>query len=179
MADRVEADKPQGTTDAVQAAQVFISYASHDKGVADAVCQALERAGVACWIAPRNVVPGESYAGAIVHAIDATTLIVLILSEHGASSQHVLREVERASSKRHPVVAFRIDAAPMPADFEYFLNTSQWLDASSMGVERALPRLVDAVQRVFVVVAEEFGAALHHPVVFQHHADRRCDVLME
>jgi TolB-like protein/Flp pilus assembly protein TadD len=159
MADRVEADKPRGTTDAEQAAQVFISYASQDKGVADAVCQALERAGVACWIAPRNVVPGESYAGAIVHAIDGTKLIVLILSERGASSQHVLREVERASSKRHPVVAFRIDAAPMPADFEYFLNTSQWLDASSMGVESALPRLVDAVQRAIASPAQA-GVAL-------------------
>src|ERR1700729_1147058 len=116
MADRVEADKPQGTTDAVQVAQAFISYASQDKGVADAVCKALEQAGVACWIAPRNVVPGESYAGAIVHAIDGAKLTVLILSEHGASSKHVLREVERASSKDHPVVTFRIDAAPMPAD---------------------------------------------------------------
>src|SRR5476649_1782414 len=148
MADRIEADHSQGTTDVVQAAHVFISYASQDKAVADAVCLALEQAGVACWIAPRNVVPGESYAGAIVNAIDGTKLIVLILSEHGASSQHVLREVERASSKRHPVVAFRIDAVPMPADLEYFLNTSQWLDASGMGVESALPRLVDAVQRV-------------------------------
>src|SRR5476649_2123342 len=147
MADRIEADHSQGTTDVVQAAHVFISYASQDKAVADAVCLALERAGVACWIAPRNVVPGESYAGAIVHAIDDTKLIVLILSEHGAASHHVLREVERASSKRHPVVAFRIDVAPMPVDLEYFLNTSQWLDASSIGVERALPRLVDAVQR--------------------------------
>jgi TolB-like protein/Tfp pilus assembly protein PilF len=147
MADRVEADNPQETTHTAQAASVFISYASRDKAVADAVCLALEQAGVACWIAPRNVVPGESYAGAIVHAIDGTKLNVLILSEHGAASQHVLREVERASSRRHPVVAFRIDAAPMPVDLEYFLNTSQWLDASSMGVERALPRLVDAVQR--------------------------------
>src|SRR5450755_4692650 len=147
MADRAEPETPTGPADGEQAARAFISYASQDKPVADAVCQALERAGVACWIAPRNVVPGESYAGAIVHAIDNTKLIVLILSEHGASSQHVLREVERASSKRHPVVAFRIDAAPMPADLEYFLNTSQWLDASGTGVERALPRLVDAVQR--------------------------------
>jgi len=147
MADRVEADNPQETTHTAQAASVFISYASQDKAVADAVCLALEQAGVACWIAPRNVVPGESYAGAIVHAIDGTKLNVLILSEHGAASQHVLREVERASSRRHPVVAFRIDAAPMPVDMEYFLNTSQWLDASSMEVERALPRLVDAVQR--------------------------------
>jgi succinyl-CoA synthetase alpha subunit len=93
MADRVEADKPQGTTDAVQAAQVFISYASQDKGVADTVCQALERAGVPCWIAPRNVVPGESYAGAIVHAIDGTKLIVLILSEHGRSVSMGVRHI--------------------------------------------------------------------------------------
>ena len=55
-----------------QPAGVFISYASQDKTVADAVCVALENAGVGCWIAPRNVVPGESYAGAIVHAIDST-----------------------------------------------------------------------------------------------------------
>ncbi len=127
---------------------VFISYASHDKAVAESVCKALETAGLACWIAPRDAVPGESFAAAIVHAIDATQVIVLVLSEHSAASQHVLREVERASSKRHPIIAFRIDLAPMPADFEYFLNTSQWLDASAIGVKHSLPRLVDAVKSV-------------------------------
>jgi adenylate cyclase len=125
---------------------VFISYASQDKGVAESVCRALESAGLACWIAPRDVVPGESFAGAIVHAIDATRVIVLVLSEHAADSQHVLREVERASSKRHPVIALRLDLTPLPADFEYFLNTSQWLDASTTGVRRALPKLVEAVR---------------------------------
>ena len=125
---------------------VFISYASQDKAVAESVCKALESAGLVCWIAPRDVVPGESFAGAIVHAIDATQVIVLVLSQHSAASQHVLREVERASSERHPVIAFRIDLAPMPADFQYFLNTSQWLDASAIGVKHALPKLVDAVK---------------------------------
>jgi TolB-like protein/Tfp pilus assembly protein PilF len=132
---------------------VFVSYASQDVAVADAVVEGLERHGLRCWIAPRDVVPGESYAGAIVHAIDATKLIVLILSKDSATSQHVLREVERASSKRHPLVAFRIDLAPMPADLEYFLNTSQWLDARTMGVERAMPKLVDAVQRILAPAA--------------------------
>ena len=134
--------QPQATP----ARDVFISYASQDKAVAESACDALESAGLVCWIAPRDVVPGESFAGAIVHAIDATKVIVLVLSEHSASSQHVLREVERASSKRHPVIAFRIDLAPMPADFEYFLNTSQWLDASAIGVKHAFPKLVDAVK---------------------------------
>jgi TolB-like protein/lipoprotein NlpI len=138
------ADTRSGTPD------VFISYASPDSSVADAACAAMEREGLSCWIAPRDVVPGESYASAIVHAIDATKVIVLVLSENAATSQHVLKEVERASSKRHPVIAFRIDLAPMPADLEYFLNTSQWLDASALGVERALPKLVDAVRRVVV-----------------------------
>jgi TolB-like protein/Tfp pilus assembly protein PilF len=126
--------------------EVFISYASQDKPVADAACDALERAGVACWIAPRNVTPGEFYAESIVHAIDSTKVIVLVLSKNAADSQHVLSEVERARSRRHPVVSFRLDTAPLPAGLEYFLNTSQWLDASATGVDRALPRLVDAVK---------------------------------
>jgi hypothetical protein len=147
-----EAQSPQGPADnakaAVDPARVFISYASQDKGVAEAVCQAVEQAGMGCWIAPRDVVPGEAYSGAIVHAIDSTKATVLVLSESAAASPHVLREVERAISRRHPVVAFRIDLAPMPVDLEYFLNTSQWLDASTVGLERALPQLIAAVQRM-------------------------------
>jgi TolB-like protein len=71
---------------------------------------------------------------------------VLILSQHAATSHHVLREVERAASKRHPVVSLRIDKAPLPAGLEYFLNTSQWLDASAGDTACALPKLVSAVQ---------------------------------
>jgi TolB-like protein/Tfp pilus assembly protein PilF len=126
---------------------VFVSYASRDAGIANAIVEALETAGLKCWIAPRDVVPGEFYADAIVRAIDAAKVIVLTLSQNAAASPHVLREVERASSKRHPVVSFRIDLAPLPAGLEYFLNTSQWLDASATGADRALPRLVEAVQR--------------------------------
>jgi TolB-like protein len=148
MAESGGDEKASGSTPTV-----FISYASQDVAVANAVVETLERHGVKCWIAPRDVVPGELYAGAIVHAIDAAKVIVLVLSENAATSQHVLREVERATSKRHPVVAFRVDLAPMAADLEYFLNTSHWLDASAAGVAHALPKLVDAVQRIMAAPA--------------------------
>ena len=127
-------------------ARVFISYASQDGAVAEAVCDALEHAGVTCWIAPRDVTPGTFYADEIVHAIDAAKAIVLILSQNAAGSPHVLREVERATSKRHPVVSLRIDQSPLPAGLEYFLNTSQWLDASGGEAARAMPKLVAAVR---------------------------------
>lgn len=132
------------------APDVFISYASQDAAIADAIVSVLERRGLKCWIAPRDVTPGEFYAGAIVHAIDASKATVLILSQHSAASPHVIREVERAASKRHPLVALRIDRAPLPADLEYFLNTSQWLDASAGTMATALPQIVEAVRKILV-----------------------------
>lgn len=125
---------------------VFISYASQDGAVADALCAALERGGVACWIAPRNVRPGDFYADAIVNAINACPVLVLVLSKNSVDSAHVLREVERASAKRRPVIAFRIDAAPLPAALEYFLSASQWIDASAASPERGFPKLAEALR---------------------------------
>jgi hypothetical protein len=144
--------------------QAFISYASADRATADAICAALEHAGIPCWIAPRDITPGELYAANIVHAIDATAVLVLVLSQHSTTSGHVLREVERASSKKHHVLSFRVDLAPLPEALEYFLNTSQWLDAGAMGVDRALPKIVDAVKHALQkpTAAEPAG---HQPVV--------------
>jgi TolB-like protein/Tfp pilus assembly protein PilF len=152
MADPAEPENLQGSAETAGAtpepARVFISYASPDAAIADTVCAALEHGGISCWIAPRNVVPGEFYADAIVRAIDTTKIIVLILSQSAAGSPHVLREVERASSKRHPVVSLRTDLAALPASLEYFLNTSHWLDASAIGLDRAAPKLVEAVRHL-------------------------------
>jgi TolB-like protein/Tfp pilus assembly protein PilF len=129
-------------------ADVFISYASADKAAADSICVALERAGIACWIAPRDVTPGVFYADAIVEAINSSRILIVVLSVNSAGSQHVLREVERASSKRRPLVAFRLDTTPLPTGLEYFLSASHWLDATGGPVDRVLPGLVEAVRRL-------------------------------
>jgi TIR domain len=92
---------------------VFISYASHDAVLAQKVCSALEAAGILCWIAPRDVVPGTLYADGIVGAIDESRILVLILSKEAVTSAHVSRELERATSKRHPIIALRTDTAPL------------------------------------------------------------------
>jgi TIR domain len=129
-------------------ADVFISYASADKQAADFICAALEREGIVCWIAPRDVTPGVFYADAIVQAINSAHILIVVLSVNSVGSLHVLREVERASAKRRPVVAFRLDTTPLPTGLEYFLSASHWLDASGATIERALPGLLDAVHRL-------------------------------
>jgi hypothetical protein len=129
-------------------AHVFISYASADTAVADKVCAALERAGVRCWIAPRDVMPGALYADAIVRAISSAGAILLILSESAVVSPHDGKEVERGSSKRRPILALRIDAAPLTPALEYFLSESQWIDARSGDLDALLPRLIEAVRHL-------------------------------
>lgn len=108
---------------------VFISYASKDAAVAAALVEALERHGIACWIAPRDVEAGALYADAIVRAIGGATAFVLVLSGSAIASSHVGKEVERASSKKRPIFALRIDAAPLTPALEYFLSESQWVEA--------------------------------------------------
>ncbi|HSY09171.1 MAG TPA: TIR domain-containing protein [Steroidobacteraceae bacterium] len=141
------------------AGAVFVSYASSDSATAESLCAYLERAGITCWIAPRDVRPGDFYADAIVQAINVCQALVLVLSAHSIASPHVVREVERASSKQRPVIAFRIDATPLPPGLEYFLSTSQWLDASADGAERAYPKLVEAVRRRSAGAAERSSSA--------------------
>jgi TIR domain len=48
----------------------FVSYASHDAAVANALVEALELCRLRCWIAPRDVIAGSLFAEAIVRAID-------------------------------------------------------------------------------------------------------------
>ncbi len=38
---------------------VFLSYSSQDKTWADSACAVLERHRVRCWIAPRDITPGD------------------------------------------------------------------------------------------------------------------------
>jgi hypothetical protein len=126
---------------------VFISYASNDGGPPQKVCAALEAEGILCWIAPRDVVPGTLYADGIVGAIDDSRIFVLILSKDAVASAHVGRELERATSKRHPIIALKVDTAPLTRAFEYFLNQSQWIEAGAGGTDGAIAKLVEALGR--------------------------------
>jgi TolB-like protein len=127
---------------------VFVSYASQDGAVANAIVAALERQGLRCWIAPRDVTPGALYADLIIRAINGAKVLVLVLSQNSVSSSHVSKEIERASSKHRPIIAVRTDATPLTTALEYFLSESQWIDAGADGMEAASAKLTDAVRRL-------------------------------
>jgi TolB-like protein len=125
---------------------VFVSYASKDAAVAAALVAELERHGIVCWIAPRDVKAGALYADAIVRAISGAKAFVLVLSESAIASSHVSREIERAASKKRPIIALRIDVAPLTPALEYFLSESQWVTAEAANIDAAYARLIESIR---------------------------------
>jgi hypothetical protein len=128
--------------------EVFISYASHDKAVAEAVCTTLESRQIRCWIAPRDVLPGLEWAETIVDAIDESRVLVLVLSSSSNSSSQVIREVGRAASNGIPIIPFRIEDVSHSKAMDFFISRHHWLDALTPPLEKHLQRLADTVQQI-------------------------------
>jgi hypothetical protein len=120
---------------------VFISHSSKDKAAADAVCALLESDGLRCWIAPRDVQAGVSYAGAIIDAINGCRAMVLIFSDAANASPQIEREIERAANRQIPLLPFRIENVAPQHGLEYFLSTPHWLDAFTPPLEAHIREL--------------------------------------
>jgi hypothetical protein len=129
----------------------FISYSTHDKASADAACVALEAAGIRCWIAPRDIMPGAEWGEAIVKAIHDCRVLILIFSANANESPQIRREVERAVSKGVPVMPLRIQDIAPARSLEYFIGTVHWLDALTPPLEAHLRRLVESVKALLQI----------------------------
>ena len=131
----------------VMAHDVFISYATEDKRVADAVCATIEARGFRCWMAPRDVLAGSSYGEAITKAIQNCRVMVLVFSSHANTSPHIPKEIERAVTRQAPIIPFRIEDVPPSDALDYFISSVHWLDAIGGPLDGHLGRLGDAVER--------------------------------
>ncbi len=129
---------------------VFVSYASADKAVADAVCNTLESAGVRCWIAPRDVVPGMEYGESIIDAINACRIMVLVFSSKANLSAHISREIERAVSKGVTVMPLRIEQVLPSKTLDYFIGSVHWLDAVTPPLDAHLKMLAANVKTILL-----------------------------
>jgi len=134
---------------------VFISYSSKDKTIANAACATLEKHEIRCWIAPRDVPPGLQYAAALINAINDCKVFVLILSKGSNASGQVLREVEEAVDNGTPIIPLRIEDFEPTDAMRYYIKSLHWLDAMTPPLERHLGKLAASVQALLSIGAEE------------------------
>jgi hypothetical protein len=124
---------------------VFISYSSRDKNPADIVCAILERQGLRCWIAPRDILPGAEWGESIIQGIEGSATFVLILSSSSNKSPPVRQEAERALNQNLPIIPFRIENVAPSRSLEFFVSSHHWLDAFTPTLEQHSLRLAHAI----------------------------------
>jgi hypothetical protein len=138
---------------------VFISYSSNDKAVADAACAAMEQAGVRCWIAPRDITPGTDWGEAIMDALDNCRAMVLIFSASANNSPQIRREMERAVNRGVPVLPVRIEDIVPTKALAYFMGPVHWLDAMTPPLDDHLRRLAEVAKAIMRPAPEHAGEA--------------------
>jgi hypothetical protein len=125
---------------------VFISYSHKDQTTADAVCAALESAGVRCWIAPRNIRGGSEFAAGIIEGIDSSRVMALVFSSSADASRQIHREIEHAISKGLTIIPFRIEEITPTGAMQYYLESVHWLDALTPPLTQHIAKLVEQVK---------------------------------
>ncbi len=149
---------------------IFISYSQHDRAAAEALCRGLDAAGLACWIAPRDIPPGKEWAGEIIEAIRACEAFVLVFSKIACDSKHILRELDQADSAWKPIFPFRIQDAQPDKSFAYYLSVVQWFDAFPGGVESHVKSFAEEIRAGLAKGIDPSRKRRKQPGMLQRHA---------
>ncbi|MER8777025.1 toll/interleukin-1 receptor domain-containing protein [Mesorhizobium sp. M0977] len=99
----------------VTVTDVFISYASEDRGPAAKLASALGALGWSVWW-DRNIVAGQTYDQAIERELETAKSVVVLWSKHSIASEWVKNEATVAA-ERGVLVPASIEGVKLPLEF--------------------------------------------------------------
>ena len=124
---------------------VYVSYSTRDKAVADTIVASMEKNNIRCWYQPRDVEQGDNWRIAIFNAIQESKLLLFIFSSSANQTKRLLDELEFAVSKEMMILPFRIEDLLPESALMYYLKSSHWLDAFEPSWESHIKRLIQMV----------------------------------
>ncbi len=136
---------------------IFISYSTKNKNVADAVVSDFEQHGIKCWYAPRDILPGEEWVTAITTALDNSRALVLIFTDESNNSRQVMNEIAMAFNAGLTIVPFKLTNEQMSSELEYYLTRVHWLDAVSKPLKTNITALREYVEIILTAPERPSG----------------------
>jgi len=126
---------------------VFISYSSKDQKIVEGLLAYLEQNGVRCFVAFRDIPPGEPWPPKITVAIRNCKLMVLVFSEQSNDSEHVENEIVMCKENRKPIITFKLEDANYNDTLYYYLIRLHHIDAFP-NPEDCFGRLCEAIKKL-------------------------------
>ena len=88
---------------------IFISHHSSKVDLVTHLSRYLEKNGLQCWYAPRDIRSGEEWDKAIHDAIRDCKAVILLFCAQADSSKQIKRELSLADKYKKPVFWLRIE----------------------------------------------------------------------
>jgi TIR domain len=124
--------------------QIFISYASADRGPALGLAAALEAHGLQVWIDRRSISGGAGWNTEIVRGIKGCAVFAVLGSARAFDSPNVQRELNLAVEENRPVLPLLLEQVQAPDEVRYALagaNGSRcWTTLQMFGCRRCSPQ---------------------------------------
>ena len=124
---------------------VFLSHSSADADLAQRICARLEASGITCWIAPRDVTPGEPWALDCLKGVALSNALVLLATEKALGSNQVLSEIEQAHKRRLPIYTVLVPPAKIYGEADFYLSRLHWLQAGARTAEDLADTLASVI----------------------------------
>jgi len=163
--------------------EIFISYSSIDLPQAETVRNVLEKNGLSCWMAPRDIPGGSNYTKEIPIAIRNCKVFVLILSDSAQNSHWVLKELDSAVNCGKVILPFMLEDCALNDEFNFLLTGAQRYSAYQKKAE-AMETLIGRIRGILDApsssvapqdIPEEVPIAQPTPTAKQTVADYFCD----
>ncbi|MBQ8769049.1 MAG: toll/interleukin-1 receptor domain-containing protein [Oscillospiraceae bacterium] len=127
--------------------EIFISYSSIDLPQAETVRNVLEKNGLSCWMAPRDIPGGSNYTKEIPIAIRNCKVFVLILSDSAQNSHWVLKELDSAVNCGKVILPFMLEDCALNDEFNFLLTGAQRYSAYQKKAE-AMETLIGRIRGI-------------------------------
>ena len=141
--------------------RIYVSYAYKDKDKAASIVNFLEKNGLKCFIAPRDVDDTTSYAKTLITAIKNSPLCLVLMSKAANESEHLLSEVDAMVSNRIPVLPVFIEEVQLRDDFRYYLGRKHWVIAYPDEISTYFEKIYKTVSGFAVEAVNEKERAEH------------------
>jgi hypothetical protein len=122
--------------------RVFISHASAQADIADALREALEAEGIACWLSTHSLRPGDDWVDALPAAVRGAEVVLALLTTEALNSDWVDRELKWALHSARPLLPVLIGDVRPTERFEFMFGSVQRSSAPAHPGPADLSRLV-------------------------------------
>jgi hypothetical protein len=131
-------------------AEVFVSYARTDRERVMELVERMRSAGIGVWVDEGGIHGASLWGQEIVDAIDASKVMILMISDSSIASDNVVKELSIASEDKKPILPVYLHRSEIPKSMRYQLAGIQHIEFFEGQEDEAFQSMLVSLSRLGV-----------------------------